>query len=59
MPYPMKIMIGGNMNIPPRIANNLEGKTLQNQINPAEAPITIDEEGFFVQLNGKTGAVYK
>jgi glycosidase len=59
MPYPLKIKIGGNSNIPPRIANNLEGKTLQNQINPNEAPISIDQEGFSVQLDGKTAAVYK
>jgi glycosidase len=59
MPSPLTISISSNRNIPPRITKNLEGKVLHNQIEENDLPIQISKDGFMVQLNGKTAAVYK
>ncbi len=59
MPSPLTINIGTNKNIPPRIAKNLEGTTLHNQIDQNDRPIQINKDCFTVQLNGKTAAVYR
>jgi len=37
----------------------LERTTLHNQIDQNDRPIQINKDGFTVQLNGKTAAVYR
>ena len=59
MPNPLTIQVRANKYIPPRIADNLEGKILSNQIDNNEQSIQISKDGFTIQLNGKTAAVYK
>jgi glycosidase len=59
MPFPINIAVRFNKYIPPRIANYLEGKSLYSYIDKSSSPIQIDKDGFAVQLNGKTAAIYK
>ena len=59
MPNPLTIQVRANKYIPPRIADNLEGKVLSNQIDNNGQSIQISKDGFTIQLNGKTAAVYK
>ena len=56
--YPLSINIGGNSNIPSRIKRNLEGRTLQNQLDPGDR-ITYENGHIQIQLEGKDAKIYK
>ncbi|KON32563.1 MAG: hypothetical protein AC479_07350 [miscellaneous Crenarchaeota group-6 archaeon AD8-1] len=59
MPLPLNINIKDNTNIPPRIKENLEEKTLFNQMDPNATPIQIEAGFLKIQLPGKTAIIYK
>jgi alpha-amylase len=58
MPYPLRINIGRNSSIPSRIKYSLEGKTLQNQLDPDDE-ISYENGYMEVQLEGKDAKIYK
>jgi hypothetical protein len=57
MPVPLEIHVGANSNVPPRVKQLLEGRTLASQT--AGLPDLVVGNGrVAVQLPGKTAGVY-
>lgn len=57
MPHPVTLEIGQNRNVPPRITQLLEGKTLRSQ-TPGVGDLSIAGGQAHARLPGKTAAVF-
>ncbi len=59
MPAPLAVQIDANPRLPGEVKTLLRDKTLKDQLQPAQASITVRDGQFLLQLPGETGAVYK
>jgi hypothetical protein len=59
MPSPLTVQIDANSRLPQKIKTMLRDKTLIEQIDKEQAPISIKDGNFQLQLPGETSAVYK